>query len=249
MTTAERPQISERARQIIDQETRRLAETLEEVRRGLDSPAAVLAAQCALTNRRSAYFGITGEHFPIQDYEGILVIDTLDEQLLKTVRDLLHGWVRKHKRNPDLAVLKLVGDRLRAKGRELSDRPVGFEVLYILREAFAAFEGLLEDETSKGQPELEHAFVHHLLGVVDRYVQSREKPVVRHFSDVAREYSVVSRLKCSCGDEKFEVKMQALCQSPEGRPYDRMDLQCKSCGTQRSISFDLPHFKDMYQIS
>ena len=56
------------------------------------------------------------------------------------------------------------------------------------------------------------------------------------------------RLKCACGYEKFDVKLQALCQSPAGDPYDRLDLQCKQCGTQRSITFDLPHFKDMYQI-
>src|SRR5688572_9761600 len=115
MTTAESTQLSERARRIIEQETLRLRETLEECRSRVDSPAAVLAAVCAITNHRSRYFGITGEHFPIQDYEGILIIDSLDEALLKTSRDLMHGWVRKHKKNPDLEVLKLVSDRIRTK--------------------------------------------------------------------------------------------------------------------------------------
>jgi hypothetical protein len=71
---------------------------------------------------------------------------------------------------------------------------------------------------------------------------------MRHFSDVAREYSVVMRLKCACGAEKYEVKLQALCQTPAGEPFDRLDLQCKDCGKPRSITFDLPHFKDMYQL-
>jgi hypothetical protein len=90
--------------------------------------------------------------------------------------------------------------------------------------------------------------VQHLLSILDKYVTTREKPVTRHFSDVAREYSVVMRLKCACGAEKFDVKLQALCQSSAGEPYDRLDLECKQCGTRRSITFDLPHFKDMYQI-
>jgi hypothetical protein len=56
------------------------------------------------------------------------------------------------------------------------------------------------------------------------------------------------RLKCGCGSEKYDVKLQALCQTGAGEPFDRLDLQCKECGSQRSITFDLPHFRDMYQI-
>src|SRR5215831_19531477 len=112
MNSVERPQISERARKIVDQERQAIAASLEECRGRADSPSAALAAVCVLMNQRSRYFGVTGEHFPVQDYEGILVIDALDEALLKALRDLLHGWVRRQKRTtPELPVLKSVTER------------------------------------------------------------------------------------------------------------------------------------------
>lgn len=243
-------QLPERASKIIEQESRGIEEILSRVRgsRAVTSQEA-LDAVVELMNRRSRYFGQTGEHFPVQEYEGILVIDALDEKLLKAIRELLHGWVHAQKRTPDLKVLKHLGEKLGSRLRELSERPVGFEVLFLVRAAFEALDDLLEGDSKHAHAELKHAFVHQLLGFVDRYVQTRERPVVRHFSDIAREYSVVSRLKCTCGEEKFEVKMQALCQTQEGEPYDRMDLQCRACGRQRSVTFSLPYFKDMYQIS
>jgi hypothetical protein len=118
----------------------------------------------------------------------------------------------------------------------------------MLFSSIQAFDAVAAEGHGFDVPTLEIAMVHHLLGILDRYVTTREKPVTRHFSDVAREYSVVMRLKCQCGAEKFDVKLQALCQSSAGEPYDRLDLQCKDCGSKRSITFDLPHFKDMYQI-
>jgi hypothetical protein len=245
----ERTQIPDQGLKIVDQEARQITLTLEELRRKVDSAAAALAGACSLVNLRQRYFSMTGEHFAVNSYEGILIVDRLDEALLKAMRELLHGWVQRQKRTPDLKVLKSVGERMAKKTPELPDRPVAFQVLYVVRGSFESFEEMLADRPGPAVAEVEHAFVHHLLGMVDRYVQTRERPVLRHFSDIAREYSVVSRLRCTCGDEKYEVKMQALHQAPDGSPYDRMDLQCKPCGAQRSITFDLPFFKDMYQIS
>jgi hypothetical protein len=84
--------------------------------------------------------------------------------------------------------------------------------------------------------------------MLDRYVETREKPVTRHFSDVAREHNVVLRLKCGCGQEKYQVRLQALCHAPDGAPYDRLDLQCAHCGSLRVLTFDLPHFRDMVRM-
>ena len=245
----ERTQIPDQGLKIVDQESRQLTLSLEELRRKVDSAAAVLAGACSLVNHRQRYFSLTGEHFAVNSYEGILVVDRLDETLLKAMRELLHGWVQRQKRTPDLKVLKSLGERIAKKGPELPDRPVAFQVLHAIRGSFETFEEMLADRPAPAVAELEHAFAHQLLGMVDRYVQTRVRPVLRHFSDIAREYSVVSRLRCVCGDEKFEVKMQALHQAPDGSPYDRMDLQCKPCGAQLSITFELPYFKDMYQIS
>lgn len=240
--------LSSQARKLIDQHGGALGQAAEEAGRKITSAATVLAAVCALLNQRARYFGGTGEHFSVHEYEGIQVIDVLDERLLKGVRAMLSGYVSRARRKPNPKVLELLAEKLAPGSQEMPQYPVGYMVHYMLVNAFQAFDPLAEAGHGFELPELELALVHHLHRILERYVDTREKPVMRHFSDVAREYSVVLRLKCRCGAEKYDVMLQALCQTPGGEPFDRLDLRCKECGSQRSITFDLPHFKDMYQI-
>jgi hypothetical protein len=184
----------------------------------------------------------------VQEYEGIQVVDTLDERLLRSIKAMLGAYAERARKKPDPKALELLAEKLTPGAKEMPQYPVGYMVHFMLFSTIQAFEPLSEQGHGFEVPALEIAMVHHLLAILDKYVLTREKPVTRHFSDVAREYSVVMRLKCACGAEKFDVKLQALCQSSAGEPYDRLDLECKQCGTRRSITFDLPHFKDMYQI-
>ncbi len=245
---AERTALSAQARKLIDQHRRAIDQAAEDLSRKITTPASVLSSVAALINQRLRYFGATGEHFSVHEYEGIRVIDALDEHLLKGVRALLQGYSGRSRKKPRPEALALLEEKLSPGPKEMPQYPVGYMIHYMVLTAFQAFEPVTDAGHGFELPDLELAMTQHLLGILDRYAQTREKPVVRHFSDVAREYSVVMRLKCRCGAEKFDVKLQALCQSESGEPYDRLDLQCKDCGAQRSITFDLPHFKDMYQI-
>ena len=241
-------ELSPQAKKLIEQHTRAMETQADETAKKLTSAATVIAAACSLLNLRARYVGGTGEHFSVQEYEGIQVVDSLDERLLRSLRSMLGAYAERARKKPDPKALELLAEKLTPGTKEMPQYPVGYMVHFMLFSAIQAFEPLSEHGHGFDVPALEIAMVHHLLSILDRYVTTREKPVTRHFSDVAREYSVVMRLKCACGYEKFDVKLQALCQSPAGDPYDRLDLQCKQCGTQRSITFDLPHFKDMYQI-
>ena len=241
-------ELSPQAKKLIEQHTRAMETQADETAKKLTSAATVIAAACSLLNLRARYVGGTGEHFSVQEYEGIQVVDSLDERLLRALRSMLGAYAERARKKPDPKALELLAEKLTPGTKEMPQYPVGYMVHFMLFSAIQAFEPLSEHGHGFDVPALEIAMVHHLLSILDRYVTTREKPVTRHFSDVAREYSVVMRLKCACGYEKFDVKLQALCQSPAGDPYDRLDLQCKQCGTQRSITFDLPHFKDMYQI-
>jgi len=236
------------ARRIVEQHVRALDQAADEAGRKLTSPATVLAAACGLLGHRQRYFGATGEHFSVQEYDGIQVIDALDERLLRNLRVLLHGYAERARKKVDSKAAEFLSQKLTPRAKEMPQYPVGYMIYFWMVTAIQGFDALLDQGSAFERPELETAMIHHLLGILDKYLVTREKPVTRHFSDVAREYSVVMRLKCSCGAEKFEVKLQALCQTPAGEPYDRLDLQCKECGGQRSITFDLPHFKDMYQV-
>jgi hypothetical protein len=240
--------VPEQADKILDREGKHIDTSVEERKERLSTPADAITAIEEIFNLRRRYFGATGEHFGLLDLDGIRLIDALDERLLRGIRDLLKAFVDAHPRRlPDLKTLGMLADKLSAGTRPMPQYPIAFMVLYVIRSNFERFQEIAAERPDE-LAELEHALVHHLLGVTDRYVQTRERPVMRHFSDVAREYSVVSRLKCPCGEEKYEVKTQLLCQRADGSPYDRLDLQCRACGAPRSIAFDLPHFKDMYQV-
>jgi hypothetical protein len=240
--------LAPQARKIIEQHSRVIDQAAEEAARKVTSAGSLLGGVCILLNLRARYFGATGEHFSVHQYDGIQVIDALDERLLKGLRVLLSGYVARARKKPKPNVQALLAEKISPGAKEMPQYPVGYMIHYMLVHAFQIFEPLTEAGHGFETTDLELAMGHHLLGILDKYVETREKPVMRHFSDVAREYSVVMRLKCDCGAEKYDVKLQALCQTPGGDPYDRLDLQCKDCGAQRSITFDLPHFKDMYQI-
>lgn len=246
--SADKMALSGQAVKLIEQHAASLSAAFEEAGRRLTSPGSVLSAVCGLLNLRARHFAAAGEHFSVHEYEGIQIVDTLDERLMRGVRAMLQGYVSRARRKPDPQALALLSEKLTPGVKEMPQYPVGYMIHYMVLSAFQAFEPVTETGHGFDLPDLELAMAHHLLGILDKYIETREKPVTRHFSDVAREYSVVMRLKCGCGAEKYEVKLQALCQSPAGEPFDRLDLQCNDCGVQRSITFDLPNFKDMYQI-
>ena len=247
--STEKMTLSPRARKLQSQFELALEGADREVSRKHGTASSLLSSVCHLLNQRARYMGGLGEHFDVTEYDAIQVVDGLDERLLRSVRRLLAGHVKKRKRKPKAAAVEFLKKKLAAGVRDIPQYPVGYMIFYLLTAAFTAFEPVVQDRKSGfSAPELENAMISHLLGLVEQYVQSRDKPVLRHFSDVAREYSVVMRLKCECGGERYEVRLQALCQTPGGEPFDRLDLQCGECGAQRSITFDLPNFKDMYRI-
>jgi len=244
----EKMSLSPQARKLIDQHSRAIDAAAQEAARKLTSAASALGAACTLLNQRARYFGATGEHFSVHEYDGIHVIDALDERLLKAIGAMLGAYLERARRKPSPEATAFLEEKLAPGAKDIPQYPVGYMIHYMLVRAFQLFEPLPQEGSGLELGDLEVAMAHHLRSILQRYVETREKPVTRHFSDVAREYSVVMRLKCGCGAEKFDVKLQALCQTSGGTPYDRLDLQCRDCGGQRSITFNLPHFKDMYRL-
>lgn len=236
------------AARILERESHHLQERAAEAAQRTSSPAGVLAAVADLLSLRSRYFGIAGEHLGVQEFEGIRVVDALDERLLRAVHDVLRRFVDKHRENPPSEkVMAKLAKRFAGAVPEGPKYPVGYVVLFAMRTLYERFQEAADAEGGDLE-ELERGMIHYLTGLADRYVQSRERPVVRHLSDVERELAVVRRMKCACGEEKFEVRRQAFEQDPGGAHLDRLDLRCRSCGAERTVAFELPHFKDVYQL-
>ena len=248
MQTAEFPNI---ARRIIEDEGRFIENAASEFVSEVDTPKHLLSAVCNLVNLRQRYFALAGEHFSVQDFIGITIVDTLDEKLIKNVHNLVTFYLSQGKCNPSQDTIKQLNDKLSPHVKELPQYPVGYMVLYTLRAIFDVFESITnkqEHTSTTGVQNLEDALIHHINSFVSKYVQSREIHVMRHFSDVAREYSVVLRLKCDCGTGKFDVISQTLCTDALGKSYDRLDVRCKQCNSERYLNFDLPYFKDLSGI-
>lgn len=243
-----RLELSEQGKKLLEREREHLEKHAHETWSTVRSPGAALSATCKFINARARYFAITGEHISILDLEGLTIVDGLDEQLVKLLQENLKKYVDSEHRNVNAQAAILINEGLGSSTTELPRYPVAYRVLYVLQKAFMAFKGIVDSNRGFNVDDMELAFVQFILGLADHYVQTRTKPQVRHFSDVAREYDVVSRMRCKCGTDQFQVKMQSLMQMPDGAPYDRLDLECKGCGHQRTVTFDLPHFKDLSQV-
>jgi hypothetical protein len=248
VSEAEKTEPAPQATRIVEQQSAALARSAADAAAKLGSAGSVISAACALLNQRARYVGVTGEHFSVHEYDGIQCLDALDERLLKELRTVLSVWASRARRKPDPAALDLLDGKLKPGAKEMPPYPVGYMVHYMLTNAVRSFEAVASEGHGFDLAALETALVHHLLGMLDRYAETREKPVTRHFSDVAREHNVVLRLKCGCGQEKYQVRLQALYHAPDGSPFDRLDLQCAHCGSLRVITFDLPNFRDMVRM-
>jgi len=245
---SERFELPDQARKIRDREAAHLERCATEEAARADRPPAALEAVCRVLSQRQRYMGAMGEHFSVQDLEGILVVDYLDERLLRAVLQVLQAYRERAGGGASPETAGRVQEAIDPVLRELPPYPVGYVVLYHVRRSFERFYELGRQHANGRHAELEHAFACVLLEAVERYVRTRELPVQRHFSDVEREYSSVRRLKCGCGEEKYEVALQSL-HAPEGAtPFDRLDLRCGRCGAKRTVTFDLPAFRDMYQL-
>ena len=204
----------------------------------------VIGALLAALSQRQRYFALIGEHFSVFGFDGIIAMDELDEALLRVAQEILR---RRPAADVDASAEEAIVEEF-AKLPALEKHPVGYMVLFMVRKMFEGFDdvltrlGLDEDEA---RPPYEAEMLKRVALVVDSYVGSRRTPVVRHFSDLRREYWVVARMHCRCGQPKYEVKMQSLVTGPEGAHVDRLDVKCGACGDTQALEFPLPHFGDL----
>lgn len=208
------------------------------------SPADLLGAACALLNHRQRYFSMAGEHGSAFDIEGIRFVDDLDERLLLAIDKVFSS--RRLGNLPAEASKRLGG--VLAGLPSLPPHPVGYMVIFLLTKAFAAFE-----EATRGMPReeldgLEQALVERVAEWVHGFAHTRATPLLRHMSDVSREYSVVARLSCACGKGRYGVERQSLRTLPDGEHVDALSIKCASCGAEREIEFPLPHFGDLSRM-
>ena len=171
----------------------------EEASRKTGSAHTLLSGAAMVLSQRQKYFGAVGEHFSVQEYDGIQIIDRLDERLLRALRGVLRRWIDRASKKPDPAAVELLAQKLAPGGKELPQYPVAYVVYFLIVTSLQNFDALADQGGEFGRGEL-------------------------------------------------EVKLQALCQTGNGEWFDRLDLQCSACSTQRAITFDLPNFKDMYSL-
>lgn len=245
------------AQRIIHEEGQYLDARRDEFKKNIINHRDLLKALCNLMNLRQRYFGQAGEHFSVQDLTGITLVDTLDDRLLRDMHNLIIFYKGLNCPSPSSEVVTVLNEKLKPLVRDLPQYPIAYMVLYALRKALEAFDSIItkyeaDTESPSSTPikpgsveELELAFVDYIATIISKYVYTRDAQVARHFSDVAREYSVVKRLKCTCGKEKYEVTLQSLKMGLDGKPYDKLDIKCTDCGAEHSIDFALPYFDDL----
>lgn len=224
-----------------DQERAALDRAAVQLAADCAKPAEFLDAACTLLNRRQRYFSMAGEHGSAFDLDGLSFVDDLDERLLMAMDKVFAS--RKGGELPAEASKRLIGVLTGLPA--LPPHPVGYMVIFLLTKAFAAFEGATHEVAPEDLPGLEQALVERVSEWVHGFVHTRATPLLRHMSDVSREYSVVARLSCACGKGRFSVERQSLRTMPDGGHVDALSVKCGSCGAEREIEFPLPHFGDL----
>jgi len=237
-------ELSEHAHRILKEELAELEHIYNSIAEYTSTSTDAISGICSILNKRSRYFGIVGEHFSVQDFDGITVIDTLDECLVRYIHKIAMAHLESRTTSISESISIDIKTRMLPNATEMPRYPAGYRILHVIREYIRLFDTQAHD---KELNDVCGAFINVISGIASAYIRTRDIVNVRHFSDVAREYDVVSRLKCKCGKEKFQVKLQKLVNSDLGTPYDSLDLECRACGHQRSVTFDLPHLSDLYQ--
>ncbi len=206
-----------------------------------DRPADLLGAACTLLDRRQGYFSMAGEHGSAFDLEGIRFVDELDGRLLHAIDRVLSA--RKSGDLPAEASKHLSG--LLTGLPALPPYPAAYMVIFVMTKAFAAFEGATRELSPEELAGLEQALVERVAEWVHAFVHTRATPLLRHWSDVSHEHTVVARLSCACGKGRFAVERQSLRTLPDGSHADALAVKCGACGAEREIEFPLPHFGDL----
>jgi hypothetical protein len=233
------------ARRLVETERAHIREVLASLKPRFDSWRETIGGLLALLQLRQRYFALVGEHFSVFDFDGITAMDQLDEALLLAAHDVL---ARRPPGPPDADADRALGESFKSVPKS-QEHPVGYMILFQIRKMFEAFDGFLQEQGDMDDEDArapyESAFVARVVTAIGAFASSRQTPIVRHFGDLAREYSVVARLHCKCGQSKFEVKKQSLHEDSGGGRLDRLDVQCGSCGDTRELDFPLPHFSDL----
>jgi hypothetical protein len=236
--------VSEYSNRIISSESAILDQTTTDLRESLGDATDLLSGICVLLNCRQRYYGQTGEHSSVLQFDGINTIDALDEHLLRCTRSLLDAWVHDARPQVDTDAREIL---VEACGylKKLPKHPVAYMVIFSIRQMFETLESILNAADPDRALSLEVAFVDLMRELVNSYVDTRTLPVERHFSDIAREYAVVARLACECGEGPYRMKQQALVETEDGGRADQLDLVCVNCQNEASLTFPLPHFNDL----
>ncbi len=240
MRAGDNPEVTK----LVERESAAIARGLAALPAAFPSSREAIGALLATLSQRQRYFAMIGEHFSVFGFDGIVAMDRLDEEVLRAAQEVL-------KRRPAADADPKAEAELQeefSKLPELEKHPVGYMVLFMARKMFEGFDDVLTqeglDEDEARQP-YENELLKRIALVIDSYVTSRSTPVARHFSDLRREYWVVARMHCKCGQPKYEVKMQSLVTGAEGMHLDRLEVKCGACGDAQALEFPLPHFGDL----
>lgn len=226
-----------------------LRETVTAFAREVTEAREVLGAVCHLLNARQRYFGAAGEYFSVQDLDGMEVVDRLDEILLFGIGEVLNAWLESARPAVSAPVRRHLLERYHDLIENLPrEYPVGYMVLFVIRRAFELFDPIARQRDPEILAGFESGFTEFLGELVRRYVRSRTTPVLRHYSDLQRERSVVARLRCRCGREKYAIERYEAAAGEPGSTVGRMELRCGACGFERTLQFVQPHAADLAAI-
>lgn len=190
------------------------------------------AARLMLRVRAEYASAVESEVDPMS-FEGLRLMDYLDHLLLERWLDLVRTYLQRFGGRAEGELPAEV----RALAEGLPEYPAPFMIIGLV---FYLHDKASPDDRSS------LPLLARIAAVVERYLDARRRPVLRHHSCVAQQETIVRRMRCPGCGRRSALRVTSQKRQP-GPPVarDRVGLRCGACGHQTEVSFDLPYAADL----
>ena len=204
----------------------------------------IITSFLTLISIRKDYISEISRTYSLSDFQGIMFVDSLDDLLLISAYTFLQNSFSKciiKKSDNTKNALKTFLSSM-SKLQNLPPSPPPYLIFNHISEIFSIFSNSKKDQEDKNKEDTEYALLVFLINLLQAYSSTRKEPNKKHFSDITREYYVVSRIKCKCGICAYSVINQRILLNKN--PTDIVSIRCESCGLERTLEFPLFDFYD-----
>jgi hypothetical protein len=210
---------------------------LAELLPGVKDARSALAAIQDFTDTRRLAQRVVALDYPLDDFNGIVLVDGYDEKYVAAVDTIALEFTRLDKTPPDPAAITLFRERL-GELPPIGEFPAGYVVAFVIGRCTSAATGLPDSLGAGVKSEVAEVAVRGIGELAHAYMATRAGDS-RQKSDEAWHLSVIERLRCREHTSGYKVGEERNGLRADGSLYRRYVVSCQKGGESRKLDFDL----------